>query len=92
MFGLLHTACLIEIHLSGIYIVAAKRTPFGTMGGIFVNTNATELSVAASKAAIQAAGIRPEKIDSAVFGHIMAVSVCTYVTDNCNSMAFTHTK
>ncbi|XP_032675947.1 3-ketoacyl-CoA thiolase, mitochondrial [Odontomachus brunneus] len=58
----------------GVYIIAAKRTPFGTMGGIFVNTNATELSVTASTAAMQAAGIHPEKIDSAVFGHIMANS------------------
>lgn len=74
----MHTACLIEI-LLGIYIVAAKRTPFGTMGGIFVNTNATELAITASTAAIQAAGIRPEKIDSAVFGHIMAVSVFAHM-------------
>ncbi|XP_014473687.1 PREDICTED: 3-ketoacyl-CoA thiolase, mitochondrial isoform X1 [Dinoponera quadriceps] len=58
----------------GIYIIAAKRTPFGTMGGIFVNTTATDLSVVASNAAIQAAGIRPEKIDSVVFGNIMANS------------------
>ncbi|XP_014473688.1 PREDICTED: 3-ketoacyl-CoA thiolase, mitochondrial isoform X2 [Dinoponera quadriceps] len=44
------------------------------MGGIFVNTTATDLSVVASNAAIQAAGIRPEKIDSVVFGNIMANS------------------
>lgn len=45
------------------------------MGGIFVNTTATELSVVASTAAMKEANILPEKIDSVVFGHIMAVSV-----------------
>ncbi|XP_011170958.1 3-ketoacyl-CoA thiolase, mitochondrial [Solenopsis invicta] len=58
----------------GIFIVAAKRTPFGTMGGMFMNKSATDLSVVASTAAIQAAGLKPEKIDSVVFGHIMANS------------------
>ncbi|XP_018356050.1 PREDICTED: 3-ketoacyl-CoA thiolase, mitochondrial [Trachymyrmex septentrionalis] len=55
----------------GIFIVAAKRTPFGTMGGMFTNKSATDLSVVASTAAIQAAGLKPEKIDSVVFGHVL---------------------
>ncbi|XP_077261429.1 yippee interacting protein 2 [Temnothorax americanus] len=58
----------------GIFIVAAKRTPFGTMGGMFVNKSATDLSVVTSTAAIQAAGLKPEKIDSVVFGHVLANS------------------
>lgn len=62
----------------GVFIVAAKRTPFGTMGGMFANKSATDLSVVASTAAIQAAGLKPEKIDSVVFGHVMAVSVANY--------------
>ncbi|CAL1681632.1 unnamed protein product [Lasius platythorax] len=58
----------------GVFIVAAKRTPFGTMGGMFVNKSATDLSVVASTAAIQAAGLKPEKIDSVVFGHVLVSS------------------
>lgn len=58
----------------GIFIVAAKRTPFGTMGGMFVNKNATELSVVASQAALQAAGLKPDKVDSVVFGHVLMSS------------------
>lgn len=58
----------------GVFIVAAKRTPFGTMGGIFVNKSATDLSIVASTSAIQAAGLKPEKIDSVVFGHVMTAS------------------
>lgn len=63
---------------TGIFIVAAKRTPFGTMGGVFANKSATDLSVVASTAAMQAAGLKPEKIDSVVFGHVLAVSISSY--------------
>ncbi|KAG7199456.1 hypothetical protein KM043_014082 [Ampulex compressa] len=58
----------------GIYIVAAKRTPFGTMGGMFLNKTATELATIASTAAIQAAKLKPEQIDSVVFGHVLPMS------------------
>ncbi|XP_025074670.1 LOW QUALITY PROTEIN: 3-ketoacyl-CoA thiolase, mitochondrial-like [Pogonomyrmex barbatus] len=54
-----------------IFIVAAKRTRFGTMGGMFVNKSATDLGILASTAAIQAMGLKPEKIDSVVFGHVI---------------------
>lgn len=43
---------------------------------MFVNKSATDLAVVASTAAIQAAGIRPEKIDSVVFGQVVEVSTC----------------
>ncbi|KAI4490963.1 hypothetical protein M0802_010539 [Mischocyttarus mexicanus] len=36
---------------AGIFIVAAKRTPFGTMGGVFTNKSATELSLSSSDGA-----------------------------------------
>ncbi|XP_012218432.1 3-ketoacyl-CoA thiolase, mitochondrial [Linepithema humile] len=63
-----------SIVTKGVFIVAAKRTPFGTMGGVFVNKSATDLSIVASTAAIQAAGLKPEKIDSVVFGHVLTSS------------------
>ncbi|KAL6429170.1 hypothetical protein ACFW04_008130 [Cataglyphis niger] len=44
------------------------------MGGMFVNKSATDLSIVASTAAIQAAGLKPEKIDSVIFGHVMSSS------------------
>jgi len=44
------------------------------MGGMFINKSATDLSVVASTAAIQAAGLKPEKIDSVVFGHVLMVN------------------
>lgn len=59
----------------GIFIVAAKRTPFGKMGGSFTGKNITELSVVASNAAIQAANLKPEHIDNVVFGNVLPVSL-----------------
>jgi len=45
------------------------------MGGLFVNKSATDLSVIASTAAMQAASLKPEKIDSVVFGHVITVII-----------------
>ena len=58
---------------SGIFIVAAKRTPFGKMGGAFVNKSITDLSVIASNEALKSANLKPEKIDSVVFGNVLPV-------------------
>lgn len=56
-----------------VFIVAAKRTPFGTFGGVFLNKSATELGVAATTASLQSIGLSPEKVDSVVFGHVLVV-------------------
>ena len=54
--------------------MAAKRTPFGTYGGKFVQKSAAELQEVATKAAMTAGGIKPEMVDSVVFGNVLAVS------------------
>ncbi|KAI6654331.1 Acetyl-Coenzyme A acyltransferase 2 (mitochondrial 3-oxoacyl-Coenzyme A thiolase), isoform CRA_a [Oopsacas minuta] len=58
----------------GVFIVAAKRTPFGTFGGKLKNTTATQLAIAASKATILAGKIPPEHIDSVVMGNVIQSS------------------
>jgi len=58
----------------GIFIVAAKRTPFGTYGGKFVKKSITDLQEVANKAAIAAAGLKPEQIDSVVIGNVFPFS------------------
>ncbi|TMW45735.1 hypothetical protein DOY81_009185 [Sarcophaga bullata] len=58
----------------GVYIVAAKRTAFGTFGGALKNINQTQLQTTAAKAAIAASGLSPEQIDTVVVGHIMTSS------------------
>lgn len=92
--GNLITFYLSEPRFAGIFIVAAKRTPFGTYGGKFVQKSAAELQEAATKAALAAGGIKPELIDSVVFGNVLAVScdslvqLCFYVLCFCNSGNF----
>lgn len=56
---------------SGIYIVAARRTAYGTFGGSFKNITATQLQVAAAQQALKDANLSPEKVDSVVIGHVM---------------------
>nr|QBH73969.1 mitochondrial 3-ketoacyl-coa thiolase [Eurycantha calcarata] len=56
----------------GVFIVAAKRTPFGSYGGKFVKTSSADLQVAAAKAALAAGSIKPELIDSVVIGNVLA--------------------
>lgn len=55
----------------GIFIVAAKRTPFGTYGGKFVKTSSTELQVIAAKAALAAGNVDPKIIDSVIIGNVL---------------------
>ncbi|PAV83099.1 hypothetical protein WR25_02614 [Diploscapter pachys] len=59
---------------SGVFIVGAKRTAFGTFGGSLKNTNATELGVHASQAALAHAGVPADKIDHVVFGNVVSSS------------------
>lgn len=58
----------------GIYIVAAKRTAFGTFGGALKNINQTKLQTIAAKAAMDSAGIRGEQVDTVIVGNVIAAS------------------
>lgn len=58
----------------GVFIVAAKRTAFGTFGGAFKQVTATQLQTAAAKAAIESAGLKPDQIDSVNIGNVLAIS------------------
>ena len=59
--------------LTGIFIVGAKRTAFGTFGGAFKNVTATQLQTAACKATLDSAGVSPEQVDSVIIGNVLAV-------------------
>ncbi|CAF0923958.1 unnamed protein product [Rotaria sp. Silwood1] len=54
-----------------IYIVAARRTPFGTYGGKLKDFSATHLQDLANRAAFKQANLLPEYIDSAIVGNVM---------------------
>lgn len=57
-----------------VFVVAAKRTPFGTFGGKLKGVTATDLGVVATSAALQAGKVPPEAIDSVIFGNVAQVS------------------
>jgi len=58
----------------GIFIVAAKRTPFGTFGGKFVDKTCVDLQEIAAKAALAAGNVDPNIIDSVVIGNVISCS------------------
>jgi len=60
--------------VSGVFIVAAKRTPFGSYGGKFVKTSSTELQTVAAKAALAAGNVDPKIVDSVIIGNVLMVS------------------
>lgn len=60
--------------MDDILIVEGARTPFGTYGGSFKDVSAMELGVAASKAAMERAGVQPQDIDNVVFGNVIHTS------------------
>jgi acetyl-CoA acyltransferase 2 len=59
-------------HVAGraLYIVAAKRTACGSFGGTLKDMTANDLAVSAAQAAIHAAGLKPEVIDTCVVGNV----------------------
>ncbi len=57
-----------------IWIVAAKRTPFGAMNGGLKGISAIDLGVLSSKAAIEQSGLKAEEIDQVVLGNVQQTS------------------
>ena len=54
-----------------VVIVSAKRTPIGAFQGVLAPATAPQLGAAAAKAAIEAAGIKPEDVQEAIFGCVL---------------------
>ena len=59
---------------SPIYLVAARRTPFGKFGGALKTQSATDLGVIAAQAALHSAGLSAEHVDAVVFGNVAQTS------------------
>ncbi len=60
--------------MANIFIVAAKRTPFGAFGGSLKSLTATELGVIATESAISSAKLDPSTIDAIYFGNVIQSS------------------
>jgi acetyl-CoA C-acetyltransferase len=54
-----------------VYILSAARTPIGRFGGGLSTTPATELGAIAIRAAVERAGIAPERVDEAIVGQVL---------------------
>jgi acetyl-CoA C-acetyltransferase/acetyl-CoA acyltransferase 2 len=57
--------------MENIVFISGKRTAFGAFGGSFKDVSATDLGVAASKAALEQIGLSPELVDHVVFGNVI---------------------
>jgi len=60
--------------LKGVFIVGAKRTPFGAFGGALAKKSPTDLQEVAASAAIAAAKLDPKLIDSVIVGNVLGCS------------------
>ncbi|OQS07368.1 3-ketoacyl-CoA thiolase, mitochondrial [Thraustotheca clavata] len=60
--------------MSNVFIVAAKRTPFGAFGGKFKSVTATDMCVHATKAALQSIDLDPKLVDTVIVGSVAQTS------------------
>lgn len=56
---------------TGVFIVSARRTAFGTFGGTLKATTGTQMQTIAAQAALKDANLSPDKVDTVVIGTIM---------------------
>ncbi|HYM52611.1 MAG TPA: acetyl-CoA C-acetyltransferase [Candidatus Dormibacteraeota bacterium] len=57
--------------MSDVYILSAARTPIGKFLGGLSTVPATELGAVAIRAAVERAGVAPERIDEAIMGQVI---------------------
>jgi acetyl-CoA acyltransferase 2 len=60
--------------MAELFILAAKRTPFGTFGGKLKGYSATDLAVHAGRAALASCGVAPSAVGASVWGNVAQTS------------------
>ena len=55
-----------------VYVVEAKRTPFGSLGGVLSDVPAAILGTTAIKGVLQAAALSPDAVDEVIVGQVLA--------------------
>jgi acetyl-CoA C-acetyltransferase len=55
-----------------VFVIAAKRTPFGSLNGIFSEIEAPQLGAAAMRGALAAAGIDGAAVDEVIVGQVLS--------------------
>lgn len=61
--------------MKDVFIVAAKRTPLGSFGGVFAGLPATELGIIAVKGALESIQFDPSGIDELYFGSVVQANL-----------------
>ena len=56
-----------------VFVVAAKRTPFGTFGGKLKGVSATDMCKVAAIAALEAGKVPTKVVDSVIVGNVVQV-------------------
>jgi acetyl-CoA C-acetyltransferase len=54
--------------MKNVYLAASVRTPIGRFGGTLASWSAADLGVAAAKAGLERAGLRPDQIQQSIWG------------------------
>ena len=55
--------------MQAVYLLSAVRTPIGKFGGTLASQSAADMGVAAAKAAMSRAGVRPDQVEETIFGN-----------------------
>jgi acetyl-CoA acyltransferase 2 len=58
----------------GVVFLSGVRTGFGAFGGALKDHSATDLGVAAARAALERAGVPPETVGHVIFGNVLQTS------------------
>ncbi|MDO5016148.1 MAG: acetyl-CoA C-acetyltransferase [Eubacteriales bacterium] len=54
-----------------VVIVAAKRTPVGSFGGVFKNVPAVDLGIAVVKNILEETGVKADQVDEVIMGNVL---------------------
>ena len=57
-----------KMAMKNVYLAAAVRTPIGRFGGSLASWTAADLGVAAAKATLRRAGLRPDQMQQSIWG------------------------
>jgi acetyl-CoA C-acetyltransferase len=55
-----------------VYVVEAKRTPFGSFGGMFADVEAPALASAVIKGLLKSSNLPPEAVDEVIIGQVLS--------------------
>lgn len=55
-----------------VYVVEAKRTPFGSFGGVLADIEAPALAAAVIKGLLESSALSPEAVDEVIIGQVLS--------------------